>query len=537
MAKHLPCTPCKYCERYTEEWKDYEEMVNDVIPLSEGAKGLQCSQVITRRQSVSKSPVTTGETKQIDQTGPEPLRASRDHSSPVTINPSWLNGHSKQELQQVQREDPDLKYIHLWFDQGKLPNREIVDGYSPAVRCYYLNWSKMTRHEGVLYQTWFPNEDGQASKKQLMIPRVLRTEVLQQCHNAIMGGHLGMSKTLQKIKARFYWYGVTMSVKCHIQTCRICSANSKPRKKYRAPLGSYHVGNVMDRLGIDIMGPLPMSQKGCKYILVIGDYASRWIEAYALPDQQAETVARKLVHDFISRFGVPLQIHSDQGRNFESSLFAEVCNLLQITKTRSTPYHPCSNGLVERHNLTLARMIRSFLDNNQENWDEYLPLLTAAYRSTIHPATGFTPNMMMLGREVRLPIDLLFPLPETVVTENSAEYVVGLRKRMEECYDYARQYLKRASERQKRGYDTQLKEQIYRPGDLVFRHNPNTKKLETPWLGPLVVMKKLSDVVYRLVNRKKSIVIHHDQLKPYPCEFVPGWARKVQRSLLLSIEG
>lgn len=579
MAKHLPCKCCPYCERHTEEWSEYEEKVNDVVPLSKGAKGLQCLQVITRAQKTGKQsvanvnvrpsgksdPVIRGTPNSNDDTylcptesprsggssvsatknnrADDPVRPALNHPGKVTrsmrnaaddphrLDHLWLAGHSRQEIQQLQREDPDLKYIHLWLDQGELPSRDKVDQYSPAVRCYYLNWSKLKREEGVVYQTWFHDIEGQPSKIQLLTPRVLRQEVMHQCHNAILGGHLGIKKTLQKIKDRFYWYGITMSVKGHIQTCRVCSANSKPNKKYRAALGAYRVGNVMDLLGIDIMGPLPVSRTGCKYILVIGDYASRWIEAYGLPDQQAETVAHKLVHDFIARFGVPLQIHSDQGRNFESFLFAEVCRLLQITKTRSTPYHPCSNGLVERHNRTLARMIRSFLDNNQENWDIYLPLLTAAYRSTIHPATGFSPNMMMLGREVRLPVDLLFPVPETEMPVNTAEYVVQLRARLEKCYDFARQYLQRASERQKHDYDTRLREQRYQPGDLVYRHNPNSKKLETPWLGPQVVTKKLSDVVYRVVNRKKSTVIHHDQLKPYPCAFVPGWARKIQRSL------
>ena len=101
------------------------------------------------------------------------------------------------------------------------------------------------------------------------------------------------------------------------------------------------------------MGPLPISQSGNSYLLVLGDYFTRCMEAYPIPDQQAETVARKLVNEFISRFGVPLEIHSDQGRNFESELFQHVCSELGITKTRTTPYRPSSNGLVERFNRIL----------------------------------------------------------------------------------------------------------------------------------------------------------------------------------------
>ncbi len=182
---------------------------------------------------------------------------------------------------------------------------------------------------------------------------------------------------------------------------------------------------------------------------MIGNYFTRLTEAYALPNQRAEAAAKMLVHEFISRFGCLLQLKSDQCRNFESELFCEVCRLLQITKMRSTLFRPESNGLVERFNLALARMIRSFVNKNEKDWDLYLPLLTAAYRSTVHPATGYTPNLMMLGRETRLPVDLLLPLLNRSVPDDAVVYVSELRTRLEKCYQFARQHLKQASERQK----------------------------------------------------------------------------------------
>ncbi|VDI50045.1 Hypothetical predicted protein [Mytilus galloprovincialis] len=123
------------------------------------------------------------------------------------------------------------------------------------------------------------------------------------------------------------------------------------------------------------------------------------MEAYPIPHQHADLVAQKLVMEFIARFGIPLELHTDQGKNFESDLFKSVCNLFQINKTRTTAYHPSSNGLIERFNKTLGGMIKTFVNKNVTNWDEYINLLLAAYRSTPHPATGFSPNYMMLGRE------------------------------------------------------------------------------------------------------------------------------------------
>ena len=101
----------------------------------------------------------------------------------------------------------------------------------------------------------------------------------------------------------------------------------------------------MERIALDIMGPLPNTENGNKYVLVLADYYTKYVEAYAVPDERAETVARKLVDEFICRYGVPHEIHSDQGRNFESNVFQQMCRLLGIKKTRTTPYNPKSDGM------------------------------------------------------------------------------------------------------------------------------------------------------------------------------------------------
>ena len=162
----------------------------------------------------------------------------------------------------------------------------------------------------------------------------------------------------------------------------------------------------MDRVATDLLGPFPVTERTNKYILVVQDQFSKWTEAYAVPDITAETVTRKIVCEFISRFGTPLDLHSDQGRNYEAKLYKVMCKLLKIHKTRTTSFHPSRNGGVERLNSTLLSMITAFIDEDQSNWDAYLHLLTAAYRSCEHASTGYSPNRLMLGREENLPIHL-----------------------------------------------------------------------------------------------------------------------------------
>ena len=143
---------------------------------------------------------------------------------------------------------------------------------------------------------------------------------------------------------------------------------------------------------------------GNRYILVVSDYFTKWTEALPIPNMEAVTVANALVKKIIFIFGVPEIIHSDQGRNFESTLIKELCRLLHITKTHTSLYHPQCDGLVERFNRTFLGMLSSCtLDD--KNWDLHLPLVMLAYRTSVHETT---PYYLMFGREAKLPIDLIF---------------------------------------------------------------------------------------------------------------------------------
>ena len=185
-----------------------------------------------------------------------------------------------------------------------------------------------------------------------------------------------------------------------------------------------------------------------------------------MADQTAEQVAQTVVDKFISRFGIPQMIHSDQGANFTSALFQQVCDLLVITKTRTSPFRPCSNGQVERYNRTLLQLMRCHLKDNSR-WDEDLPLLTSANRSVPRRQTGFTPNLMMLGREVSYPARLLVEdIPVTSV--GLSEYVVELRDLMPKIHSQVREWLEVTQRQQKSCYDMQLRQTCYAVGDVVL---------------------------------------------------------------------
>ena len=156
-----------------------------------------------------------------------------------------------------------------------------------------------------------------------MLPEKYRTDVVKELHGGKSGGHLCVRKTTAKVRDRFYWAGMTAEIRSILRKCDVCASKKSPSKARKAPLRQHVVGAPMERVALDVIGPLPETEKGNKYILVVGDYLSKWVEAYPIPNQTVETVADKFVQEFVCRYGVPEVLHSDQGRNFEAQVFAK----------------------------------------------------------------------------------------------------------------------------------------------------------------------------------------------------------------------
>lgn len=292
----------------------------------------------------------------------------------------------------------------------------------------------------------------------------------------------------------------------------------------------------MERVAVDVMGPLPRSDRGNRYVLSVMDYFTKWPEAYALPDQEAETVVDALVEGMFSRFGVPETIHSDQGRNFESRVFAVMCERLGIQKTRTTPLHPQSDGLVERFHRTLGQQLAILTSQHQRDWDSHLPLVLMACRSAVQESTSCTPALLMLGRELRTPAELAFGRPpDSPDIPPGPEYARRLQDRLETAHHFAREQQQGAGRRQKRNYDTRAQGRHFSVGELVWIYNPQRKKgrcpkLDSQWMGPGRVLERLGEVVYRvqMPYRQKKVVLHRDRLAPYHGDRVPQAARPPQ---------
>ncbi|GBM64621.1 hypothetical protein AVEN_91694-1 [Araneus ventricosus] len=235
-------------------------------------------------------------------------------------------------------------------------------------------------------------------------------------------------------------------------------------------------------MALDILGPLPVTTKGNRYVLVLMDYFTKWPDAITIPDQEASTVAEELVRTRISSYGVPMILHSDQGTNFNSALFVEFCKLLGILKTRATALHP---------------------------------------ESANYEVTGFTPADMLFGRTLRLPCDILFGRPSDTPSSPN-EYLNNLEARLESVHVFTRERIKLASKRMQTRYDSGPTDHHFKEGDQVWMYNPKRRrglspKLQQNWEGPYTIVKKLNDVIYRVQRstNAKPKVIHINRLTPY----------------------
>jgi transposase InsO family protein len=255
---------------------------------------------------------------------------------------------------------------------------------------------------GLLYYTGTPKNRDIADL--LVIPKTMVAEILHAFHDDIFAGHLGLKRTYAKIKQRYFWHNMYADIKLHCDTCVSCHTRKSPHETPKAPLVSIPVGGPFDRVATDIMGPLPLTEAGNKYIIVFTDYLTKFCMTSPLRDVTAESTARVFLSEVILRHGAPVELLSDQGKNFTSKLIDEVCKLCDTRKSNTSPYHPQTDGLVERFNKTLATMISMYVNKKQNDWDIFLPFVTFAYNTCKHESTKYTPFFLMYGREPRLPI-------------------------------------------------------------------------------------------------------------------------------------
>jgi hypothetical protein len=253
---------------------------------------------------------------------------------------------------------------------------------------------------GLLYWT-SPNKRNYEDKctPKLVVPNEMRETVLTALHDDMSGGHLGENKTLEKVKSKFFWKRLANDVLSWCQACKKCAARKRPPPRRAELFPILKAVYPFQLIGVDFLGPFPETEDGNQYVIVFTDYSSRWAEAFATKDMTAETVAWILITEIICRHGAPEVLLSDQGKNFLSDLVKEVCRLFKINKINTTAYHPQTNGLTEKFNALLCQILSVYINENQSNWDKFIPICLLAYRTSFQRSVGESPFRLLYGRD------------------------------------------------------------------------------------------------------------------------------------------
>lgn len=211
------------------------------------------------------------------------------------------------------------------------------------------------------------------------------TKILKENHDIPIAGHLGINRMLRRIQEKYYWRNMRSDIETYVRKCELCQTNKALRQINRAPIQITTTSTQpFQRVALNIVGPLPEAGNAkLKFILTLQDDLTKYSAAYPISNATAEETSECLVH-FIAQFGILKAILTDQGTNFTAELFKQTCTFLKIKQLWSTPYHPQTQGALERSHSTLKEYLKSFTDDNQSNWPRFVYTAMLTYNTTVH---------------------------------------------------------------------------------------------------------------------------------------------------------
>jgi transposase InsO family protein len=492
------------CDHTAQTDGTLEDMVDELM--------LSCSAVLTRSKA-----------RQIERQAP--ATETKPNEDPKDIGMDILR-----DIGNLQLTDPDIATImQLKLNGSDYPTFREISAESLSVKALRQHWRNLFVSNGVLYRRLVVEDRN--SKVQIALPRSLRTQILERLHSDPTAGHLGTAKTIERVKARFYWIGWRRDTMRFVSHCHTCNVVKRPHKKVRPPLTQQLFGEAFERVSIDLIGPLKVTPRGYRYVVTMEDNFTKWVEATPLRTMETEEICNAIIRDFISRFGCMYILHSDRGAQFVSQLYGSLMRKLGVDRTLTTAYNPKSNGLIENFNKTLKSMMKTYVEDHRESvgsWDLMLPIFLMAYRSSVHSSTGETPHFMLTAREMKLPLDLLYTTP----SEEKADvpsYVTDIQSKFHKAFALVRENLKNAQRIQKKQYETSVpKYQALKAGDTVWYFNARKSfkgDKHRPWLGPYLVRQLNEDftVILQVDEKGKTIRTHADKLRPAPGASLEKW--------------
>jgi len=369
----------------------------------------------------------------------------------------------------------------------------------------------------VIYQ----HPDGQP---RLVVPNQLRERVMSEYHDRF--GHLGRDRTYHLLSERYFWTGMNRDVRRWVQSCLTCAKFKPAQPTHHGLLTHLQAHYPFEIVGIDLMGPFKTTKTGYRYVMVIVDLFTNWVEAVPLRGISAEEAALAFFDTIVTRHGCPTNVLSDLGTNFNSELFRHLCRRCAIKNIYTSSKHPQTNGEAERFIRFLTNALAMVAKMDQSDWDLHLPSSLFAYR--ISEKLMETPFYLLYGRDAILPSDLLFePHRQDDVVESDTSltklnYKIDLLSKLRYAYEKLERKRDRYQNDYRKNYDKTHRHIEFSVGELVMMFWPVPKKgyalkLLPKWDGPYQVLSRVGMYTYRISKGQKTFCVHVQRLT----KFVP----------------
>jgi hypothetical protein len=426
------------------------------------------------------------------------------------------------ELEQPTWYGDIIKFLHTVTIPNEM-NPEVAAVFMRKVRPYMLI-------KGVLHK------EGADGRLRRCLEKSEVEAVLRALHEEDAGGHFASANTARKIlDAGYWWPSIHKDVHLFVRSCDACQRTGKPRLSRNHPLTSILPLAPFEKWGIDFIGPITPVTKSRRnrYILLATDYSTKWVEARPTTKDDARVVAKFLYEQIFCRFGPPLELVSDRGKHFLNEIVKEMTRLYWVKHRKTTPYHPKANGLTERANGIIGKILNKTASDHKPDWDLKLFAAVYAYNLAYKGTTGQTPYYLVFGQQALVPIEFEVPslrvtVQERMTVDQSLKERGYAVEKLEEVRLEASSRLAHQQGLTKRAHDKKIRPIPLAEGDLVllydsrYMHFPG--KLHTHWLGPYEVHSLFPNGSVQVASIEGEVFpvrVNFDHLKKYYSLKVP----------------
>ncbi|GMG16832.1 unnamed protein product [Phytophthora fragariaefolia] len=326
-----------------------------------------------------------------------------------------------------------------------------------------------------------------------------------------------------------------------VSACQDCGSRKARPKAVVPPLRRVKTGDVCDRWAIDVAGPLPETIHGNRYVIAAVEYTTRYVVAEAVPEHTAKAIAKFLMNRVVLVYGPMREIMMDGAREFGSKVTTELLALMQVKQATPVPYRPNLLGLVERFHRTWKNIVRLYVDEEQTDWDDFVPSALYAYNSSTHATHGFQPNELMMGRKLRTPAEWLRRSRLTYPNGTLAEYHEVLIRDLKTARDLAAVALQKEQARQAIYYNRRNERHRvdFHEGQLVWVYRPargpGITKFGHRWRGPAQIVEAAGydNFKVKMLESEHELVVHCSFLLPfyYPMNLLDQMAKDMALDL------